>query len=380
MKKVLTVDDSKVVRSMVTRYLQGYGVAVIEATNGQEGVDAARQHQPDLVLLDITMPVMDGRQALAELRKDPACNAIPVIMLTAETGRDIVVEIAKLKVNGYIVKPFQKETFDQAVSKVLGAPTGEASVTVPSAAAAEKSLPVDPKTVLVVDDSDRVVEAAKAALGGSLNVVTALGGREAIERYKEARPGVVVLDLLMPDLDGFDTLNQLRLLGNSEYVALAVRGEEPLREKARKAGFHAIVDKPFQAQDLLDRVVAAASAKATPEDLLQMMLGEEGGCSVLDLPDPRTKSFGRVAPLLGKKLRALAEDGLDKLVLDVGKVVELNSDAVKMLVAVIAEAQGVGIRTAICGSAEVLAGLKQFAETQSMPSGSSRDEARQRLA
>src|SRR5512143_2142903 len=104
MKKVLTVDDSKVVRSMVTRHLQPYGCEVLEATNGQEGVDVAKANHPDLILLDVTMPVMDGKQALAELRKDPTTKPIPVIMLTAESGRELVVEIIKLGVSGYIVK------------------------------------------------------------------------------------------------------------------------------------------------------------------------------------------------------------------------------------------------------------------------------------
>jgi two-component system cell cycle response regulator len=108
MKKVLTVDDSKVVRSMVMRHLQPYGCEVVEATNGQEGVEAAKQHMPDLVLLDVTMPVMDGKQALAAMRADAATKAIPVVMLTAESGRELVMEIVKLGVSGYIVKPFQK--------------------------------------------------------------------------------------------------------------------------------------------------------------------------------------------------------------------------------------------------------------------------------
>jgi two-component system cell cycle response regulator len=121
MSTVLTVDDSKVVRTMVTRHLQPYGCMIVEATNGQEGVDLARTHKPDLVLLDATMPVMDGRQALAELRKDEATKGIPVIMLI-ESGRDLVMEIAKLGVHSHIVKPFQRGTFDKEVSTVLGAP------------------------------------------------------------------------------------------------------------------------------------------------------------------------------------------------------------------------------------------------------------------
>ena len=121
MKKVLTVDDSKVVRTLVARYLEGYGCEVLEATNGQEGVDLAAQHRPDLILLDLRMPVMDGRQALAALRANPATSAIPVVVLTAEG--DGVTELAPLALQGSLIKPFQKETFDKAVRKVLGTPS-----------------------------------------------------------------------------------------------------------------------------------------------------------------------------------------------------------------------------------------------------------------
>jgi CheY-like chemotaxis protein len=120
MSTVLTVDDSKVVRTMVTRHLRPYGCTIIEAQNGQEGVALARAHKPDLVLLDVTMPVMDGRQALVELRKDDATKIVPVIMLTSERGSDLAPEVAALGVQGCIVKPFRQVTFDREVSKVLG--------------------------------------------------------------------------------------------------------------------------------------------------------------------------------------------------------------------------------------------------------------------
>jgi two-component system chemotaxis response regulator CheY len=122
MKTVLTIDDSRVVRSMVAHGLSAFGCAVIEAANGREGVDAARQHRPDLVLLDVTMPVMDGRAALAELRSDAETRATPVILLTTEEGSDLVAEIAALGVSGCLAKPFQAQTLAREVSKVLGKP------------------------------------------------------------------------------------------------------------------------------------------------------------------------------------------------------------------------------------------------------------------
>lgn len=370
MKRVLTVDDSKVVRSMVARHLAPYGCEVIEAANGQQGVEEARQHKPDLILLDITMPVMDGRQALAELRKDAATKAIPVIMLTAESGKDMVVEVVKLGVTGYIIKPFQKEAFDKEVGKVLGAP----------GAGAADAPPVDQHRVLVVDDSERVLEAARDALGKSLEVLTATSGKEALARYRETRPGIVVIDLAMPDMDGFETLKQLRDLGKSIFVALAVGGDGGVAEKARQAGYHAIVTKPFQADDLRDQVLGALTAGATPEDLLKAVFDQAKDLWVLTLPDPRSKLFARVMPVVGKKLRAMAEDGDGKLIVDLGNVSGVSTDVVTHLVRIVAEATAVGIKTAICSADDaVTASLRQIAEIQSTPCAASRDAARESL-
>jgi two-component system, cell cycle response regulator len=366
MKTVLTVDDSKVVRSMVARCLESYGCRIVEATNGQEGVAAARQHKPDLILLDITMPVMDGRQALAELRKDVACAAIPVIMLTAESGRDIVLEIARMGVTGYIVKPFQKETFDTEVGKVLGA--------------AESNAPIDRGAVLVVNDSERVLEAARAALESSVKLLTANGGKAAVERYREARPGVVVIDLSMPEMDGFETLAQLKPLGPSCYIALAVRGDDAQKEKARRAGYQAVLEKPFQPQQLLEQVKAAMESGGSAEETVRSLLADEAGCSVLCLPEPGSKLFGRLVKTLAKTMRSLAEDGSDKLIVDLGQVADVNAEVASLLAHLITEARTMGIRMAICAPSEQTANrLRDIAETRDMPYATTRDAARRSL-
>jgi two-component system, cell cycle response regulator len=105
--KVLSVDDSRTIRLIVTRILAPYDCVIIEAANGEEGLAAAAREKPDLILLDITMPVMDGLTMLAKLKTDHALRETPVIMLTAESGRDNVLHISKLGVNDYLVKPFR---------------------------------------------------------------------------------------------------------------------------------------------------------------------------------------------------------------------------------------------------------------------------------
>ncbi|MEI2724741.1 MAG: response regulator [Verrucomicrobiota bacterium] len=117
--KILSVDDSKTIRLIVKRAFAPYDCTVCEATNGEEGLAAAANERPDLIVLDITMPVMDGVTMLTALKADPNLKSIPVIMLTAESGRENVAYIAKLGVRDYLVKPFQDAQLIEKVKRVL---------------------------------------------------------------------------------------------------------------------------------------------------------------------------------------------------------------------------------------------------------------------
>ena len=117
--KVLSVDDSKTIRMIVRKAFASYDVEVIEAENGEQGLKTAKAEKPDLIVLDITMPVMTGIEMLGHLREDPALKAIPVIMLTAESGKDNVMQIVKMGVQNYIVKPFKGEQLIERVKNVV---------------------------------------------------------------------------------------------------------------------------------------------------------------------------------------------------------------------------------------------------------------------
>ena len=117
--KILSVDDSKTIRMIVKRTFAPYDVKVVEASNGEEGLAAAAAETPDLIVLDITMPVMDGVAMLTKLKESDALKGIPVIMLTAESGRENVAYIAKLGVRDYLVKPFQDAQLIEKVNRVV---------------------------------------------------------------------------------------------------------------------------------------------------------------------------------------------------------------------------------------------------------------------
>lgn len=118
-KKILTVDDSKTIRMIIQRAFRAHDCAFCEAANGEEGLLVAAREKPDLIVLDITMPVMDGITMLAKLRQDPELKATPVIMLSAESGRDIVTNIAQLGISDYLVKPFKEEQLIEKAGKAI---------------------------------------------------------------------------------------------------------------------------------------------------------------------------------------------------------------------------------------------------------------------
>jgi two-component system cell cycle response regulator len=117
--KILSVDDSKTIRMIVKRTFNPYDAVVLEASNGEEGLAAATAEKPDLIILDITMPVMDGVTMLTKLKESVELKNIPVIMLTAESGRENVAYIAKLGVRDYLVKPFQDAQLIDKVQRVI---------------------------------------------------------------------------------------------------------------------------------------------------------------------------------------------------------------------------------------------------------------------
>jgi len=117
--KILAVDDSKTIRMIVKKAFKTYDCEVIEAENGKEGLETASKEKPDLIVLDITMPVMTGPEMLEELKKDADLKEIPVIMLTAESGKENVVQILKMGVKDYMVKPFKGEQLIERATKFV---------------------------------------------------------------------------------------------------------------------------------------------------------------------------------------------------------------------------------------------------------------------
>jgi two-component system chemotaxis response regulator CheY len=119
-KRILIVDDSVMVRQMVSFTLRDAGFEVEEAGNGQEALDQLSVSQVDLIVTDLNMPVMDGIALIANARKLASCKFIPIIMLTTESQPEMKLKGKEAGATGWMVKPFDPPKLLGVIAKVLG--------------------------------------------------------------------------------------------------------------------------------------------------------------------------------------------------------------------------------------------------------------------
>lgn len=118
MKKVLVVDDDPVVRILVSEYLSSNGHQVSVSGDGQTCLLKLKEEQPDLVLLDLQMPDMDGIEVLSRIRNNPQTAQVPVLMLSANADTAKLAEINNLQLEGHILKPFAMEVLLEALAQL----------------------------------------------------------------------------------------------------------------------------------------------------------------------------------------------------------------------------------------------------------------------
>jgi len=185
--KVLVVDDDPAARDLLNRFLTKEGFNVALANNAQDGLKLARKLKPDVITLDVMLPGVDGWSVLTELKSDPATADIPVIMLTITDEKNLGYTLGASE---YLTKPIQRDRLLTVLDKYRSN---------------------HPGPVLVVDDEDVTREMTQIMIEEKgLAVQTAINGRDALERLAETVPSLILLDLMMPEMDGFQFVEELR--------------------------------------------------------------------------------------------------------------------------------------------------------------------------
>jgi threonine synthase len=261
---VVVIDDNPNDTRLIRRLLQAHkNYRVFETNNPLDGLDLVKQRQPDLIITDLTMPQMDGFQLVEDLKNDPQTTHIPVIVLS---GKDLS-SADKARLDGRIEMSFVKGKYrtgdlvDQIVNRVdsegrekreratqaqMPTPTTETP--------AESSLP----RVLIVDDNPydsrllrKIIESGK-----QYQVQEIRRGQEVLEYVRVHRPSLVILDLMLPDLNGFEVLNRLR--NNKDTytvkVILMTNKEITQQDRARLLGAVYLPKAGVSRQLLLDTI------------------------------------------------------------------------------------------------------------------------------
>jgi CheY-like chemotaxis protein len=217
------VDDDATVRELVERHLQRAGFAVVTARGGQEGLRLVRELRPAVVTLDIMMPDLDGWTVLAAIKGDPVLASTPVVLMS-------IVDQKKrgyaLGAADYLVKPVDRTKLVETLTGICGAAAGRA---------------------LLIDDDELVRRSVRQALEPvGWKVTEAENGEIAVEALAAGRPDVIILDLMMPKMDGFEFLDELRGKPDWQDIPVVVITAKDLTDEDRdrlNGGVERIIQK-----------------------------------------------------------------------------------------------------------------------------------------
>ena len=370
--KVLTVDDSKTVRIIVKKAFKGYDCDILEAANGVEGLAVAAKENPDLILLDVTMPVMDGVEMLTKIKADPALKGIPVMMLTAEGGRDNVLKIAKLGVRDYLVKPFKEDVLLEKCGRILDLkPLTEAPAKVRSI--------LDPADILIVEDKPVIVQQIQEGLRHTPWKISGVATQsEAITICTKAPPDLVLISLSLPDDAAFALFRVLRTNVKTKYTpifALVVKTETAPQQMAQTVGFSAIITKPIDLAELESKI-----AKAMNLDTSRRYFAVEDECLVMRLPENCSPAvLAEAANYLKPKLTEAVDAGHNQVIIDLHTLRTLHMGVIKLLFQCMQICRELAMQFALVGNAAIIAECKGFEDTRSWSFHDSVEEAKANL-
>lgn len=267
-KRFLVVDDYEQMRRVTQQSLRTLGVeTVLQAQNGSEALQLLNSRPVDMILSDWNMPVMDGLEFLKRVRADDSLKSIPLIMITSEVERHRVKEAIENGVTSVIVKPYSIAILADHIEKGFAWRARRTAPPAPQIAAAESPRPrgaespaakTEKPTILVVDDTPDNLQLLAGLFKDEFRVKLAHNGERALAICQaDNPPDLVLLDVMMPGMDGFEVAQKMREHPNSDAIPIifvtAMTGDEA-RNKGLHLGAVDFVTKPIDPVMLVPKV------------------------------------------------------------------------------------------------------------------------------
>ncbi|TAK65016.1 MAG: response regulator [Bacteroidetes bacterium] len=213
---VLIIEDNPQAGQLVQAYLEEAGYKTEIARNGFEGLEKAKMLKPDVITLDMIMPVKDGWQVLKELKNHPLCAHIPIIIISITDDKKLGFSLGAVE---YFVKPVSKNELLDTIGKISSRPL------------LRKKHP----KVLVIDDDKSAAELVSVILESEgFDVMTALNGRRGIQLAMEEKPDLIILDLMMPDITGYTVAFQLKQEPETRNTPIIILTSHEVDEESKE--------------------------------------------------------------------------------------------------------------------------------------------------
>lgn len=264
---VLVVDDNFAVRSVLVRYLKLFGLKPVSVPDAEKAMELIREHENNqfkLVIIDLRLPGMNGDEASIEIRKSYSKEELPILMITSTELNTAIVKAQNAQINKMISKPLKQITLFNSILDTFG-------YDIPKEYAQKPSKPVknelkDYRLLLVEDNPINQQVAEQILLPTGIAIDSASNGKEATRMVQETKYDIVLMDIQMPEMDGYEATAKIRNeLGMTELpiiamTAHAMRGD---KEKCLEAGMDEYIPKPIDKEHMIN-TLRAQIAKRNP--------------------------------------------------------------------------------------------------------------------
>ena len=261
---VLVIEDNDINMKLVKTLLGLAGYGVIAAVDAETGISLARENVPDLILMDIQLPGMDGLKATQIIKQEETLKNIPVIALTSYAMQGDEERAREAGCSGYIPKPIDTRKFAESLEGFLSTP--EESDLPPEQGPSQYQA-----RILIVDDEPMNVKLLTAQLeGNNYDIIQAFSGKQAIDKAFAQQPDLILLDVMMPDLDGYAVTHQLKKDHRTSAIPIilitALNGTDD-KIQGLEMGAEEFLNKPVSKTEMIARVKSMLRLRRYQEQL-----------------------------------------------------------------------------------------------------------------
>ena len=257
MKKILVVDDESMALKIAEKVLTSAGYSVLCKKNGLDALKVMKREHFDLVVLDISMPAISGTELLAKIRMTPGIEDTKAVFMTSSRSQGDVIEALKLGALDFIPKPIVPNEMITRVNEAV-----------------EK---VQKDNILAVDDDPITLQMLKMLLDMTYNVTMVSSGRDALDYLQDHTPDIVLMDLLMPEMKGLETMQWMREIEGCEHIPVVFLTSDTSNETFEKiinAGAMDCITKPVIESVAIARISRVLQIKKY-QDTLRMEVGRK---------------------------------------------------------------------------------------------------------